>query len=117
MQWMSDAGLPFLVGLAVPVVVQRYVGWWLDSSRGVAVALVLLFALGVVFALGRPARPWRRAGALCVGAFAGSAAILFWNGPGTIWPIVLVMAAALSTFAVLAGAGVVQIGLTAIGRR
>lgn len=117
MRWVSDAGLPFVIAFAVPVAVHQFAGWWLNSSRGVAATLALLFVLGVVFALGRPARPWRRAGALCVGAFAGSVAVLVWTGPGTIWPIVLAFAAVLSTAAAVAGTGVARWGAAFAHRR
>ncbi|HEY7789362.1 MAG TPA: hypothetical protein VIC33_02505 [Vicinamibacterales bacterium] len=103
--------VPFLLGGAAPLAVHRIAGWWLNSGRGVMLMLVIVFALGVLCAIARPAAAWRSAGALSVGASAGSAALLGWIGAGTIWPIALVVAAALSTAAALAGAGVASLKL------
>lgn len=96
--------LLFTSGFLVPLIVLLTVGWWLDSGLGVAAAATTLAALGLIAALGRPDRIWADAVALSIGAVAGSAAVLFWRGPGTIWPIVLIFAAIISAGAVLAGA-------------
>jgi hypothetical protein len=96
--------VPFIVGAAVPVLAQQTVGWWLDSGRGVAIVSSSLVVLAVIFAVLRPADGWRQALALALGSFAASAALLAWTGPGTIWPIVLVVAAMLLTLAALLGA-------------
>jgi len=96
----------FGAGFVVPVAVLRIEGWWLNSGRGVALALAILFALGAAAAVGRRERWPRRAGAVAFGSTVGSAAMLFRIGPGTIWPIVLVTAAALSAAAAFAGGAI-----------
>jgi len=95
-------------GFLVPILVQHLSGWWLDSGRGVALTLLLLWGLAAVAALHRPSHAWRRAGRLCAGSITGSAAVLVWNGAGTIWPIVLGFAAALSAAATFGGAALVR---------
>lgn len=116
MTWLLTTGIPFVLGVCVPLLLQRFVGWWLDSGRGVALMIAVLCAIAIGFALVRPSRPWRSAWSVGAGGFAGSAALLSWNGPGTIWPIVLVVAAALSLTAAFAGAGLVYWGV-AVRRR
>jgi hypothetical protein len=99
--------LPFVLAFVCPFFLEPRMGWWLDSGRGVAFMMVVLGVLGAIFALASPARPWPSAWAVIAGAFFGSAILLFSTGPGTIWPIVLVVALSLSTTAALAGAAVV----------
>jgi hypothetical protein len=101
------------VGCLAAVLLHAAYGWWLNSGSNVVRTLVVLAVLGWLAALWRPAVPWRQAGTLWAGALAGMAAILFWIGPGTIWPIVLATAALLSAAAVFSGT---WIGL-AVGRR
>lgn len=116
MAWLSTTAIPFALGVCVPLLVQRSVGWWLDSGRGVALMIAVLGAIAIVFALIRPSRPWRSAWSVAAGGFAGSAALLSWNGPGTIWPLVLVFAAALSLMSAFVGASLVYWG-AAVRRR
>ena len=66
--------------------------------------VLVLVALGVFAALWRSGRPWVRACALWAGATSGSTVVLFWIGPGTIWPIVLAFATAVTAAAVFGGA-------------
>ncbi len=98
---------PFAIGLLAGSLPQL-AGWWLNSGRGVVTTMAILFvtAIGVC---GRSDTPWFRATAMAAGALAGMTGMLFWIGPGTLWPIVLIGAAALSCTAVLAGAGVARI--------
>lgn len=100
--------LPFVFAFAWPFLLEAWVGWWLNSGRGVAFMAIVLGVLAALFALARPARPWPSAWAVAAGGFAGSAILLFRTGPGTIWPIVLVFAAALSIASALVGAGAVR---------
>ena len=108
MVWLSTTAIPFVLGVCAPWLLQRFVGWWLDSGRGVALMIAVLCAIAIAFASLRPSDPWRSAWSVGAGGFAGSASLLSWNGPGTIWPIVLVVAAALSVAAALVGAGAVH---------
>lgn len=95
----------FVVGFAVVAALQAAGGWWLNSGTGVLRTVLVLLALGVFAALWRSGRPWVRACALWAGAISGMAVVLFWIGPGTIWPIVLAAAAAITAGAVFGGAG------------
>ena len=93
----------FVLGVLAIVALQTMSGWWLDSGQRVLRACVVLFALGVFTGLWRSEGTWVRACALWAGAIAGSTGVLLWTGPGTIWPIVLAFAAAISAAAVFAG--------------
>ena len=92
--------VPFLAGVLAAVLIQRATGWWLNSGHGVAVTLVALFATALLLARLHPSRSLPRGLALWLGTMAAMTAILFWTGPGTIWPIVIVVAGALSGAAI-----------------
>ena len=94
----------FVLGFAVVAAVCVVGGWWLNSGTGVLRTVLVLLALGVFAALWRSGRPWVRACALWAGAISGSTVLLFIIGPGTIWPIVLAFAAAITAAAVFGGA-------------
>jgi hypothetical protein len=94
----------FALGFAAVATSYVVGGWWLNSGTGVLRTVLGLLALGVFAALWRSGSPWIRACALWAGAIAGSAAILFSIGPGTIWPLVLAFAAAITAGAVFGGA-------------
>ena len=99
---------PFAIGLVTGLLPQLAGGWWLNSGRGVATTMAILFvtAIGVC---GRSDTPWFRAAAMATGALAGMTVTLLWIGPGTLWPIVLLVAAGLTCTAVYAGAAVARI--------
>jgi hypothetical protein len=99
---------PLTLGLLIAMLLQMAGGWWLNSGRGVASTMTVLFGAAIGVCL-RSDAPWFRASAMSIGAVAGMTAMLFWFGPGTIWPIVLVVAAALTGTAVFAGAGVARL--------
>ena len=92
---IRQGGIPFTVGLSTSVLLQWAGGWWLNSGRGVVTTMAILFGVAVAVCLGSDA-PWYRAGALCVGSIIGMTAALLWVGPGTIWPIVMVVATGLT---------------------
>lgn len=94
----------FVLGLLVAVSLQIVNGWWLNSGEEVLRTILVLFALGLLVASWRSGRPWVRACALWAGAISGMTVALFWIGPGTIWPIVLVAASVMSAGAVFGGA-------------
>jgi len=104
--------VPLTIGLLAATLSQMAGGWWLNSGRGVVTTMAVLFGTAIGVCL-RSDAPWFRATAMSIGAIAGMTAMLFWMGPGTIWPIVLVVAAALTCAAVYAGAGVARL----VGRR
>jgi hypothetical protein len=94
----------FVLGFAVVGVLHAVGGWWLNSGTGVLRTVLVLLPLGAFAALWRSGRPWVRACALWTGAITGTTVILFSIGPGTIWPIVLTFAGAITAAAVFAGA-------------
>ena len=94
----------FVLGFAAVATSYVVGGWWLNSGTGVLRTVLGLLALGVFAALWRSGSPWIRACALWAGAISGSTAILFSIGPGTIWPLVLAFAAAITAGAVFGGA-------------
>lgn len=93
----------FVLGVLAIVTLQALSGWWLDSGPRVLRACVVLFALAVAIGLWRSEGAWVRACALWAGAIAGSIGVLFWIGPGNLWPIVLVLAAAITAAAIFGG--------------
>ena len=101
---LAEKGVWFVLGFAAVATSYVVGGWWLNSGTGVLRTVLGLLALGVFAALWRSGSPWIRACALWAGAISGSAAILFSIGPGTIWPIVLAFAAAITAGAVFGGA-------------
>ena len=94
----------FALGFAVVAMLHAVGGWWLNSGTGVLRTVLVLLPLGVFAALWRSGSPWVRACALWAGAISGSTVVLFSIGPGTIWPIVLAFAAAITAGAVFGGA-------------
>ena len=101
---LAEKGVWFVLGFAAVATSYVVGGWWLNSGTGVLRTVLGLLALGVFAALWRSGSPWIRACALWAGAISGSAAILFSIGPGTIWPLVLAFAAAITAGAVFGGA-------------
>jgi hypothetical protein len=97
-----------LVGGLVAAFVQPFTptGWWLNSSWGVAVtsAALALTAIAVRFRT-RSVRNQAVAAsaALWFGANIGFAVVLFRSGPGTLFPIVLIIGAGIAAVAVGAG--------------
>jgi hypothetical protein len=93
----------FALGIAVAIVSFRIDGWWLDSSAGVLHMVLSLLAVGLIVALWQQRAPWAGGLASTAGAVAGTTGVLFRMGPGTLWPIALVVAACVSAAAVLTG--------------
>jgi hypothetical protein len=102
----SETMVPLLVGALSAAYMQSRTGWWLNSGTGVAFTVGVLFLLGAFFASWTAGSPRARAIALWVGSMTGLAASLFWMGPGTIWPIVLIVSSIISACTVMAGSGV-----------
>src|SRR5438128_6228500 len=96
----------FVLGFAAMASLHAVSGWWLNSGTGVLRTVLVLLTLGVFAALWRTGNPWARACALWAGAISGTTVVLFSIGPGTIWPIVLTFAAAITAGAIFGGAAV-----------
>jgi hypothetical protein len=92
-----------IVGVVVVLITHSIFGWWLNSSAGVLATSLTLFVAGLVSAQQGSARDWSKGRALWAGTFLMMVGILMWTGPGTIWPIVLVIAAALTAGAICLG--------------
>ena len=96
--------LPFTVGVVLSVAVYKATGvWWLNSQRGIVTMMTVLFVSGLPTGWLLYRYWWRAAAWQALGAFIGSAIVLFSIGPGTIFPIVLAFVACLSAAAVFAG--------------
>jgi len=100
----AEKAVWFVLGFAALATSYAVGGWWLNSGTGVLRTVLGLLALGVFAALWRPGSSWIRACALWAGAISGTTVVLFSIGPGTIWPIVLAFAAAITAAAVFGGA-------------
>jgi hypothetical protein len=94
----------FLLGSGAVGLMQAIGGWWLDSGAGVLRTVLVLFAFGGLAAIPPMGNRWVRASSLWAGAIACTTALLFWTGPGTIWPIALAIGAGISGGAVFGGA-------------
>ncbi len=85
-----------------------HAAWFLNSGRGVAFTIACLIAGSAVAAgLGRSRTLAGRLASgvyFALGAVVAMACVLFTGGPGTIFPIVLVIAAAIAIASALAGA-------------
>jgi hypothetical protein len=93
----------FASGVLAVVLLQAVYGWWLNSGRDVLRASLVLLVWSMVAAAWQGRSRRDRALAIWLGAISGSTGVLFWIGPGTIWPIVLSVAAAVAAGAVGAG--------------
>jgi hypothetical protein len=103
--WPEKAML-FVSAFAFVAAVHALAGWWLNSGAAMLRTAAILAALGAVAAFGHVGTLWARACSLWAGAMSAMAAALFWSGPGTIWPIVLVVSAGISAGAIFGGAWV-----------
>ena len=102
----SETIVPLLMGALSVAYLQSRTGWWLNSGTGVVFTMAVLFLMAALIATWRAGSPWARARALWVGSMTGLAASLVWTGPGTIWPIVLIVSSMITACTVLAGSGV-----------
>jgi hypothetical protein len=82
-------------------------GWWLNSSRGVAITSIALALTAVAVGFWKrfhsSRNPIATPAALWLGANVGAAIVLFGSGPGTLFPIVLAIGAGIAAIAVAAG--------------
>lgn len=95
--------VPVSVGLAIAIVMYGINGWWLDAGERVRDMLVVLGVAGFGVGSWRSWPQWQSAGDLWLGFMVGSAGISLIIGPGNLWPIVIVLAGALSAAAIWGG--------------
>jgi hypothetical protein len=101
-----EARVPLLIGTMSTVVMQGWTGWWLNSGTGVAWTLAMLFLCAALVGSRAGRSLWAGPLALWVGSMTGLTIGLFWLGPGTIWPIVLLVSSVLTAGTIVAGIGV-----------
>ena len=102
----SDTLVPLLTGAVSAAAMQAWTGWWLNSGTGVAWTLALLFLLAALVGTRNTRSPWAGPVALWAGSMTGLTISLFWLGPGTIWPIVLLVSSVLTAGTIMVGIGV-----------
>jgi|SRR5687768_8387115 len=102
---MKPANLiPAAVGVLIAIVMNVR-GWWLnDGTRVRNMLIVLAIAALIVGFVGDPKRTARRETALWLGFVVGMAGVLLAVGPGTIFPIVIVIGASMAAVTILVGA-------------
>lgn len=103
--WAGDGvAVPFALGVSVAAIVHTRTDWWLNSGDGVAWMVLMLFSVAVSLAC---SRRWRYDGAaVWSGAMAALVGRLMYVGPGTLWPIVIVVTGVISACAISAGGAV-----------
>ena len=111
---MRIFGAVFVFGALVAAGAQPFTptGWWLNSSDGVTIVMLVLavaaatatFATPAMSTASRSYSPIELAIPLWGGAMAGFGGVLFATGPGNLFPIVLAISGGLAAAAVVAGA-------------
>jgi hypothetical protein len=107
--------LPLVTGVLAMVFMQSQTGWWLNAENRVLPTLLVLVAAAVLCGLDRDDSVRSRELTLWAGAMIGLTGWLFYTGPGTIWPVVLLVSSVMTGVAVLIGTGVAA-GVFAIHR-
>jgi hypothetical protein len=102
----SETLVPLLTGAVSAAAMQVWTGWWLNSGTGVAWTLALLFLLAALVGTQHTLSEWAGPVALWAGSMMGLTISLFWLGPGTIWPIVLLVSSVLTAGTIMVGIGV-----------
>ena len=82
-------------------------GWFLNSGRGVLIMTIVLALAAAAMGLGSsPPSVWRAAAAFSGGAAAVMVVFVFALGPGTIFPIVIVIGTAIIAVAAVTGGAI-----------
>jgi hypothetical protein len=105
---VEAAGWQTVFGPGVP-----YAPWFLNSFRGTLFVSVCLFVVSRWATRKRPATqhsPAKVANSIAAGGVVAMSAILFYSGPGSIFPIVLAVGSAVVWGACLAGAFLLRSG-------
>jgi hypothetical protein len=79
-------------------------GWFLNSGTGITLMAAIVVAASLVVGKALPAPLWQRWVSFVVGAMAALVAAVFFFGPGTIFPLVIVAGAVVIALAAIAGA-------------
>lgn len=116
---------PMWLGLAVAVVLYFVGGgWWLDDAHRVKLTVRVLMVVAFVVGATWPKLTLFPALHLWLGFMLAMTIILFSIGPGTIFPIVLVMGGGMAALAILKGfivgtmvAVVIRLTIKALRRR
>ena len=106
--------LPLVTGVLAMVFMQSQTGWWLNEQDRVLPTLLVLLAAAVLFGL-KGEGSVRSQITLWAGAMIGLTAWLAYIGPGTIWPIILLLSSIMTGAAVMLGTGIAA-GVVAIHR-
>jgi hypothetical protein len=101
----SETLVPLLTGAVCAAAMQEWTGWWLNSGAGVAWTLALLFLLALLVGTKDARSQWAGPMALWAGFMVGLTLSLFWLGPGTMWPIVLLVSSVLTADTIMVGIG------------
>ena len=81
-----------------------HTAWWMETTRSMAVTLIVVFLVAFASFLRRSRSPWPEGLAMLAGIGLSMTIILFLIGPGNLWPIVLVFGLALTGEALFLGA-------------
>jgi hypothetical protein len=97
------------------VFMQSQTGWWLNAQNRVLPTLAVLVAAAVLFRLKSDCSVRSQQLTLWAGAMIGLTGWLTYMGPGTIWPIILLVSSVMTGAAVMLGTGIAA-GVVAIHR-
>jgi hypothetical protein len=101
-----DIVVSFLLGIVIVIAVHQVTGWWLDSQFGVSVMSAVLVGVAMALTVQRGSSALQRVIALWIGVVGGMTGVLIRMGPGTIWPIVLVIGGVMTAAAIALGVAV-----------
>jgi hypothetical protein len=99
----SETLVLVVTGAVSTAAMQAWTGWWLNSGTGVAWTLALLSLLAALIGTTDTRSQWTGPAALWAGSMMGLTTSLFWLGPGTIWPIVLLVSSVLTAGTIIVG--------------
>jgi hypothetical protein len=102
----SETLVPLLTGAVSAAAMQAWTGWWLNSGTGVVWTLATLFLFAALVGSVNVRSPLAAPVALWTGSMTGLTLSLFWLGPGTIWPIVLLVSSVLTAGTIMLGMSV-----------
>ena len=107
--------LPLATGVLAMVFMQSQTGWWLNEQARVLPTLAVLVGAAVLFGLKGERSDRSQQLTLWAGAMMGLTGWLAYVGPGTIWPIILLVSSVMTGAAVMIGTGIAA-GVVAVHR-